>query len=527
MEKEKLLKKIDKKSTPALNSTGKKRKILFVGAEVSPYASVGGQARVLGYLSKALINLGYDARVFMPKFGFINEGIYKTEMVVEGLGVPTGHMTKEPKILICNVKLNRLPNCAPTYFLENMEYYEKRANVYGYSDDCVRWALLSRGVLEFIKKSAWVPDIIHSNDWHTGLVSNYLKTVYADDPILKNIISIFTIHNLKFQGMFDHKNVRETDFDDGHSQISAFFHERLKKQNFMKRGLIYADVINTVSETYSKEILTPDYGEGLDKLLLELRGKLTGIINGIDYAEFNPQTDKLIPFNFTVSSINQREKNKDSLQKEFGLKVDNTIPILAYEGRLDSQKGLDLIFSIIWPVLKDFNVQFVQVGGGDAKYVGQLKKLKEDFPDKVGIHPYANFTLPRLVFAGADILLFPSKFEPCGIVQMEAMRYGAIPIARATGGLADTVKNYDANTGTGYGFVFQDYDKWQFFGQVVRAIETYRHRNLWKKIQISAMKQDFSWNNSAKQYSVLYERALHLKGQKTHGFSASADSVEY
>ncbi|MFH1565925.1 MAG: glycogen/starch synthase [bacterium] len=485
-------------------------KVLIVGAEVSPYASVGGQARVLAYLSKALRELGVDARVFMPKFGFIDEKEYKMEMVFKGLAVPTGHVKKGPKELICNVKLHNLRGGVPTYFLENMEYYEKRANVYGYSDDPIRWALLSRGVLEFLRKSEWVPDVIHSNDWHTGLIPNFLKTVFEDDKKLLNIASIFTIHNLSFQGNFDPKNVSEMDFDDGRSVISAFFNKRLKMQNFMRRGIIYADAVNTVSETYSREILTPECGEGLDNLLLELRSKLFGIVNGINYSEFNPQTDKFLHKNYNTSSLRNRVQNKLALQKEFGLEENADIPVLAYEGRLDSQKGLDLIFAVLWPLLRDFGVQFVQVGGGSGHYVDILKKLKAKFPEKVGIHPLPNFTLPRLIFSGADIMLMPSKFEPCGIVQLEAMRYGCIPIVRATGGLGDTVKDFNPDTKEGNGFVFKKYDKWQFFAQVIRALETYRHKDIWKKLQINAMKSDFSWENSAVKYLKLYEKGIYF-----------------
>ena len=492
-------------------------KVLIIGAEVSPYASVGGQARVLTYLSKALMELGVDVRVFMPKFGFIDEKEYKTEMVYKNLAVPTGHVKNGPKDLVCNVKVSKIKNHAPTYFLENMEYYEKRTNVYGYSDDPIRWALLSRGVLEFLRKSNWVPDVIHANDWHTGLVPNFLKTVYEEDKILSKITSVFTIHNLSFQGNFDHKNVSEMDFDDGRSVVSAFFNKRLKMQNFMKRGIIYADAVNTVSETYSREILTPACGEGLDTLLMELRSKLFGIVNGIDYSEFDPKTDKLLAKNYDTSTLKSRCENKIALQKEFGLKEDESIPVLAYEGRLDSQKGLDLVFAILWPLLRDFDIQFVQVGGGSGHYVEVLKKLKAVFPEKVGIHPMPNFTLPRLIFSGADMILMPSKFEPCGIVQLEAMRYGCVPIVRATGGLGDTVSDFNPDTKEGAGFVFKNYDKWQFFAQVVRALETYRHKDVWRKVQLNAMKSDFSWENSAKKYLDFYGKAVyfHEQGKET------------
>ena len=493
---------------PANFKKGNPLKIIVVAPEVAPYATVGGFSRVTASLSRALINLGHDVRLFMPKFGSIDEKKYPTQMLYEGMKVPTGDETKPE--LICNVK-NYQPKPgtgAQVYFLENMEYYEQRANVYGYSDDPIRWALFARGLLEFLRLSEWQPDIIHANDWHTGSVPNLLRTIYLADPKLAEIATLFTIHNLNFQGMFDHRNVSELDADDGRSAIASFFSPRLPKQNFMRRGILYADAVNTVSETYAREILTPEFGEGLDRLLQEVRSKLFGVVNGIDYDEYNPTTDRLIPVNYDVSSLHKRVEDKKELQKEFGLPVDPDTPILAIEGRLDKQKGLDLTLEIIRPLLRNFEVQFIALGGGDPEIADAFRKLKEDFPKQVGIHLMPNFTLPRLIFAGADIMLFPSKFEPCGIVQMEGMRYGAISVARAVGGLADTIENFDPRRNTGYGFTFKDYDKWQFFAQVVRALEAYNHKDTWRGLKKRAMTQDYSWEASALRYIDLYEKAI-------------------
>jgi len=494
---------------PEITKTNNPLKILITGVEVSPFANVGGFARVLGYLSRSLKRLGHDVRLFMPKFGFIDEETYPMEMVFEGLKVPTGQ-AQEPTNLLCNVKKHITPSGIPVYFLENMEYYEKRANVYGYTDDPIRWALLSRGVLEFLKHHGWRPDIIHANDWHTGILPNYLRTWYSKDKALRKIASVFTIHNLGFQGMFDHKNVSELDIDDGHSQVASFFSERLGKQNFMRRGILYSDLINTVSEGYAKEIITPEYGEGLDQLLCELRSKLHGIVNGIDYDEFDPANDKLIEANYDIDSTDLRSENKKKLQEEFGLPVNSEIPVLGIVGRLDDQKGHSLLVEVLTHLLKDFDVQFVQIGGGDSGLAEKYRRLKEEYPQKVGIRLVPDFTLPRLVFSGADILLFPSKFEPCGIVQLEGMRYGTVPVARATGGLADTVVNFNPRTNEGFGFVFQEYDKWAFFAQLVRALEVYNQPKVWRQLVRRCMSQDFSWEGSARKYVQLYEKAIHL-----------------
>jgi len=493
----------------------KKLKVLMVTAETRPFASVGGQGSVVSYLSKALRELGVDARIFTPKFGFIDEKKYPSEYIYKGLKVPTSHKADAKRFLVCNVKYYNQGNQVPVYFLENMEYYELRSNVYGYSDDHIRWAMLSRGVLEYLKKTcdketknSFVPDIIHCHDWHTALTPNYLETSFKDDDCLNKISTIYTIHNLKFQGMGDLKNSSEMNLDDGKGPVAPFFTERLKHLNFMKRGIIHSDLITTVSKTYSREMLTPEYGENLDRLLMEVRSKLTGVVNGIDYEAFNPKTDQKIVSNYAVDSLEKRLPNKLALQKEFGLKQDANIPIVSYEGRLDDQKGIDLLVDVLHFVLRDFNIQFVQVGGGSPHYAQKLQELKEKFPEKVGIHPFPNFDLPRLLFSGSDIILMPSKFEPCGLVQVEAMRYGCIPVVRATGGLADTVENYNPETGRGTGFVFSDYNKYSFFAQVVRALETLRYKTVWKKIMQNAMKKDYSWTNSAKEYVELYKQAL-------------------
>lgn len=490
-----------------------KLKVLIVAAEAAPYATVGGFSSVVAYLSRTLKPLDVDIRIFMPKFGSIDLDKYNMEMHLEGLKVPTDD-ENNPQ-LICNVKCIKGEDGVITYFLENQEYYEKRANVYNYSDDPTRWALLSRGLLEFVKTENFVPDIIHCNDWHTGLVPNYIKTVYSKDPILKDIATVFTIHNLAIQGyMLDHIHPTELEFDDGKSPVASFFASRLNTQNFMKRGILYADVVNTVSKTYAKEILTPDFGQGLDKLLLELRGKLFGIINGIDYEEFDPSTDQLIAKNYSLETVKDREENKAALQEEFDLPVDPNALLLGFVGRLDYQKGVDLIVDTLPHIMKDYNVQFVQVGGGDGGLSHKLYKIKEKFPDQVGIHPYPNFTLPRLIFAGTDCILYPSRFEPCGIVQLEALRYGSIPVVRKVGGLADTVKNFDSITYEGNGLVFSDFDTYALFGTLIRAVELYKNKPIWKKLVKNAMESDFSWSFSAAEYLKLYNTAISFKHKK-------------
>lgn len=488
-------------------------KILFVAAEVAPYASVGGLGQVIYFLSRALIRQGHDVRIFTPKYGSLDEAKHKTKMVWPGLAVPTGGRENP---LICNVKIHLPPKPdAPVYFLENMEYYEMRANVYGYIDDHVRWGLLTKGVLEFLRHSEWVPDVINCADWHTGHIPNYLRTTYSQDEKLSRIATVFSIHNIYHQGLFDHRFLSDSDYDDGKSLIAPFFSDRLRHQNFMRRGIMYADIVNTVSESYAKEILTPEYGEKLDQLLREVRTKLYGVLNGLDYNEFNPATDKIIYTNFSKNNLANRVKNKLALQREFNLPENADIPMVGMVGRLDEQKGLDLLIPILEPLIKEYDIQFVSVGGGDAKYRTFLQEIQLKYPKNVGVHLFPNFTLPRHVFAGSDIFLIPSKYEPFGITAVEAMRYGAVPLVRKTGGLSDTVRDYQPSSSAGTGFVFVNYDQLSLFGTLIRAFEVYKHKDVWNKLVRQAMSADFSWDAAATQYAELFDKARDLSKKRS------------
>ncbi len=507
---------------PIVGSDDKKREIekdpvslnvLHIATEVQPFSNVGGLSNVISYLSKNLIKRGHDVRIFMPKFGIIDEKKYKLELIHKGLRVPTGHSkeSSHPQFLICNVKKYVREDGVIVYFLENMEYYEKRHNIYAYSDDHIRWALLSYGALKYIHKYLdWKPNIIHVHDWHTSLVPNIINTTYKKSEYFSDIATVLTIHNMFYLGQ-DVDPTSELNFDDGKSEIPPFFSDRLRRLNYLKRGILYVDLINAVSEGYARQILTKEYGNGLDKLLLELRSKLFGVVNGIDYEKMNPETDPLLEANFSINDLSGRAINKRKLQKEFGLEVNPDVPLFGFVGRLDHQKGVDLMLEVVDKFAKDFNMQFVLIGSGDHGLRKSAEKLAKKYKGKIGVHPYPNFTLPKLVFGGADIMLMPSRFEPCGIVQMEAMRYGAIPVVRATGGLDDTVEDFDPVNLTGTGFKFKDFDGWSLYGQMVRAAETFRNKKVWEQLQKNAMSADFSWDSIASKYYDLYTKALHFK----------------
>lgn len=493
-------------------STKKQLKILFVASEVAPFIKVGGLGEVLYALPIALRKLGHDARVMLPKYGSMPGDKFPMKMHIEGLLVPSGKVGKN---LICNVKtlVETSEESVETYFLENQEYFEQRGSVYGYDDDAARWALLCRGSLEFLRNNLeWVPDVIVASDWQGGLIPNFLETEYLSDPILSKVASVFSIHNLYFQGMFDHHFINELEYDDGQSIIPAIDDPRMLRTNFMRRGIRYADVVNTVSPTYAQEITTPEFGELLDTLLQERRSHLFGILNGIDYQINDPETNSYIDFHYSDKNIQNRKKNKAALQRKFNLEQNDDVPIFAIVSRLSAQKGFDLLIETIEPLLLNYKFQLIVLGTGESVYLSLFGELDKKY-DEVATHLSFDSMLPHAIYAGADVILIPSRFEPSGLTQMEAMRYGALPLVRKTGGLADSVIEYDPIKQIGTGFVFEKYDKYAFFGAFVQALETYKYKEAWTNIQERAMAANFSWDKSAKEYVDLFKKAIAFNNQ--------------
>jgi len=486
---------------------GKKLKILFAASEASPFAQAGGLGDVMYSLPLALKKLGQDVRIILPRYGTINPKKYSLKMEIKGLKVPTDQPGSY-KYLECNVKKYSKRGEVPAYFLENMEYYEQRANVYGYSDDHIRWILFCRGVLEFIKQSKWKPDIIVASDWQTGLIPNYLKTTYSNDKCLSKIVVIFAIHNLKYQGMCDFRFVQETEKDSGQEPVPDFFNPRLAKINWMLRGIMHGDLIITVSPNYAKEILTPEYGEGLDKVLSEKREKIYGILNGINYKRYTPEKSPHIPVHYDTRTINKKKENKIYLQKKFGLEENKDVFLIGIVSRLTDQKGFDILEKVLDPLFSNLPLQLVCIGEGESRYKEMLQKATEKFPGKIGCFYQFDPDLPHLIFAGADVFLMPSKFEPCGITQMQAMRYGCVPIARKTGGLTDTIENFIPQKDRGEGFLFKNYNSSALMVTITQAFTSYGFKTKWQKIIKRIMKKDFSWSKSAKDYLRLFRSAL-------------------
>ena len=495
-----------------------KLKILFVTSEEAPFAKAGGLGEVMFSLPRALNELGHDARVMAPRYAGIevrSHGAFN--MVRENLAVPTAPENKG-KELFCNVwkydQTSDPKSPVTSYFLENQEYYELRSNIYGYVDDHLRFALLSRGCLEFLNDSRdWLPDIIVAADWMTGFLPNFLKTDYKDYVRLRPIATVFSIHNLAMQGI-KHKYIAEMDRDDGYGPVPDFFSPRMQKINALRRGIRYADVVNTVSPTYASEIMAEEFGEGLDALLRERRSRVFGILNGIDYETNDPASDPFVEKKFTARSLAKRLENKLALQKRFGLPEDKNIFVAGVVSRLTKQKGFDLFSGVIDQFLKISNGQLIVLGSGDGNFMDYFQALEKKFPDQVRAHLQFDENLPHLVYAGSDVILIPSYYEPSGLTQMEAMRFGAVPVARKVGGLADSITDFSPETGIGDGFLFKEYDPNAFLVSLTRAFTNWRHKESWKKLQKQAMGKDFSWITSAREYEKIFVRASEIRKEE-------------
>ena len=484
----------------------KSLKILLLSAEVVPFAKTGGLADVAGSLPKAIHALGHDVRVAMPRYGRIDLEKFGLQKVLDPFPVP---LDDHPEM--AEIYEGRIGQDVPIYFVENQRLYD-REGIYMYPDDAERFIFYCRAALEMLRHLKWPPDVIHCNDWHTAIVPNWMKTLYKDDPFFAHTATLYTIHNLAYQGIFGHRVLEIAGVDEYGFLVHPDTADLNHVVDLMARGIYFADIINTVSETYAQEILTPEYGERLDPLLRDRRHRLFGILNGIDYEVMNPATDPHIAQHYDVHTLEKRVENKLALQQEARLKVDPGVPLMGAISRLTDQKGFDLVSAIVDAMVRHLDMQFVLLGTGEQHYHEMFSQLAQKYPERVGIFLTFNAPLAQRIYAGSDMFLMPSRFEPCGLGQMIAMRYGSVPVVRETGGLADTVKDFDARSGTGNGFTFREYEAMALYTAVVRAVETYRHAEVWRRIQHAGMTADFSWDASARKYVDLYQRALSIIG---------------
>lgn len=474
--------------------------IAMVAAELTPFAKTGGLADVAASLAKALSVLGNDVRVVVPRYRGVTFDRTLTDFPVELGGrretviMRTGGLTARSAAGTKTV---------PVYMIDNYEYFD-REGYYSHDDDDARFALFCRAALEMLPRLGFRPDIVHCHDWHTGPIPFLLREKYAADRFYRGMASVFTIHNLHYQGNFSRGALRFLGVGD-----EFYDPERLEfygTVSFMKAGLLYADAITTVSKRYAAEIQAEELGERMDGILRRRAGVLTGIVNGINIHEFNPRTDPRIYRNYDLSTLADKKENKLALQRELGFRVGD-IALIGVVTRLVEQKGMDLLAEGIGGIV-DAGAQLVVLGSGEPHYESLLSRLAERHREGVRVQIGFDAVLAQRIYAASDMFLMPSRFEPCGLAQLIAMRYGSIPVVRATGGLADTVLDFDPTTGTGNGFVFEEYAADRMVGAVRRALELYRDRVAWQKLVHNAMELDFSWHRSAAEYMAVYDRAL-------------------
>ncbi len=470
-------------------------KVLFVAAEAAPVAKVGGMGDVVGTLTPMLRKMGHDVRILMPYYGFLPDKVdIPEEPVWQGNAM----------FQTCDVFETLLPKTdVPLYVLGHPAFAPRR--IYHGDDEAWRFTFFAHGAAQFAL-GYWQPDIIHCHDWHTGMIPVWMHQ-YAD------IKTVFTIHNLAYQGP-----------SRGELEQITWCPSYMQEKNTMAGAIQFADCVNTVSPTYAQQIQTPDYGEGLHDLLARKKDKIVGIVNGIDTEQYHPETDPHLEQPFSIDTLRDRVTNKIALQQQVGLEINRGAFLVSMVTRLVEQKGLDLVLPILEQYLKYTGDQFLVLGTGEPRYETQLQELAKRFPTRMSVQLLYSDSLSRQIYAGSDAFLMPSRFEPCGISQMMAMRYGCIPIVRRTGGLVDTVSHHDPVENTGTGYCFNLYEPLDLYTSLIRASESYLYRDNWLALQKRAMSQDFSWQCSAVKYIQLYQELLTPSSENPVPSVASTDS---
>ena len=449
-------------------------RVLFVSAEVAPFAKVGGLADVAGALPRALAARGHDVRVVTPRHSAEAIGEIAASIPLSAARQAAARATSSGG------------DGVPVYLVESEGLFP-RDRVYGEANDLDRYLAFCQAALELPKQLGWQPDIFHCNDWHTAPIAFGVRNRAWGDAFYRDLACVLTIHNLRYRGPDE-------------------------LADFLCQGIYYADAVTTVSETYAREILTPEYGEGLHPLLQERRDRLFGILNGLDYREYDPAGDPHLASNFDVATLERRSANKAALQQRAGLAPDANAPVVGMVSRLTEQKGMDLTLEAMGALLSEGAAQLVVLGTGDEAYHRALRDLAQRHAGHAAVSIAFDHPLAQLIYGGCDLFLMPSRFEPCGLGQLIALRYGAIPVVRHTGGLADTVFDYNGPESEGNGFVFHEYSAAALLGALRRALATFQHPDEWRRLQARCMQLDFSWDRSAERYESAYRQALADRG---------------
>jgi len=485
--------------------------IVSISSEITPYAKTGGLADVASSLPRALNRLSHKVICIAPFYSkIIDPKKYNLRLYKEKVKI----IIDSDNNVWVNYWVGELTKGVPIYFIENEKYFSRRQDLYGSNHENARFLLFNIAALKLLTLIKFPADIIQCHDWHTGLIPYFINRDFKDSSILKKTATIFTIHNLIFQMGSAWWEIPFKYRDNGQTKLPKFNNPKLENINFAKRGILNADLINTVSETYAQEILEKEKGQGNHILLQNRQDRLYGIVNGIDHSDYNPQTDPGLKKNYSIKNIKNKEINKLFIQKKYNLTQDISIPLIILSSRITHQKGFDLILKTL-PILLHFKIQVIIMGDGAKEYITQIKKLVKKYPEKI-IWVSWKKEGPKYetsLYAGGDMFLLPSTTEPCGINQMKALRYGCIPIVHSIGGLKDTIINFDFKNKTGNGFTFGTYNSMSLYGAIVRALEYYKNKKIWDKLVINGMQISFSWNLPAQNYIRLFRKAINIKKQ--------------
>jgi starch synthase len=475
-------------------------KICFVSAEFAPFAKTGGLADVSAALVRFLASQGHDVRAFMPMYASVRGAGWSFTPDASVQDVPLRFGGRRADFSLSTAPLPK--SRALVRFVRCPELYD-RPGIYTLDgDEHLRFALLARAALTSCQWMGWAPDVIHCNDWHTGLLPLYLRVGYGWDRLFDQTRTVLTIHNLGYQGAFSSDVIDELGLGDHRSLL---YQEDLSANriNFLKTGLLYADKLTTVSQTYAREILSDEQGMGLADLLRRRADSLVGIVNGVDYDEWNPATDGHLPHRYGAGDLAGKARDRERLRERFGLEQDPGVPLVGVVSRLTAQKGFDLLPDVLPIFLQRNALQFVVLGSGEERYERYFEWLREAFPGKVGFQPGYDEGLAHWIEAGSDMFLMPSRYEPCGLNQMYSLRYGSVPIVRRTGGLADTVRDHGAGDGTG--FCFDEFSAGALQHALGRALTVWEDRDAWKRLVANGMRRDYSWERQGSHYLRLYE----------------------
>jgi starch synthase len=486
-------------------------KILFVSSEGLPYSKTGGLADVVEALPKALVAMGHEVAVLLPRY----HGNKITATIIFSVTVSLGDTLRFPTLAE-----GQSVEGVRYFFVDDPAYFD-REQLYGdksgdYPDNAERFAEFSRAAIEFTKR-VWLPDVIHCHDWQAALVPVLLRTQHSNDPVVRSLPVVFTIHNLGYQGLFPQAVMRKIGLPDNLFTMDAL--EYYGKVNYLKGGLLFADYLTTVSRRYAKEIQTPEFGLGLEGVIRYRADRLVGILNGVDYSVWSPEADTFIAQNYSAHNLDGKKACKKNLLDGFKMPAENMErPLIGIISRFADQKGFDLIAEVAADLMKE-NLALVVLGTGQPEYEKLFKDLADEYAGRVGVKVGFDNALAHKIEAGADMFLMPSRYEPCGLNQIYSLRYGTVPIVRATGGLDDTIQNFETKSHQGTGFKFEDYAGKALLHSVRAALKAYRDPKAWRAVQANGMVKDFSWKTSAASYVTLYEAARRTRIPRPAGTS--------